>query len=100
MRGASRRGLPLKVYETAAGETLRLNEIDARRLGLLAPVDTPDITEHEPDEDATNVPDGRVGEVLAWTGDDKARLTEALDIERAGRQRVSLVAELERRLAQ
>jgi hypothetical protein len=34
--------------------------------------------------------------VLAWVGDDPARARAALEAERAGRQRTTLVAELER----
>lgn len=84
---------------TPAGETLRLNAPDARRLGLL-PAE-PEARVEPLEVETVGVPAGaRVGEVLAWAGDDRGRIAEALEAERAGRQRVSLVAELERRLAQ
>jgi glycosyltransferase involved in cell wall biosynthesis len=47
---------------------------------------------------APSAPTARVGDVLEWTGRDAGRIREALDLERAGRNRPTLVAELERRL--
>jgi hypothetical protein len=41
-------------------------------------------------------PEGTVSEVLRWVGDDPGRAGQALDAERAGRRRSSLIAELER----
>lgn len=88
------------MYDTPTGETLRLNAPDARRMGLIAAEPEAPAVEIAAPDAAALPGDARVGEVLAWAGDDKARLAEALAIERAGRQRVTLVAELERRLAQ
>jgi hypothetical protein len=42
-------------------------------------------------------PNGTVQEVLDWVGDDPARAQEALDAERAGQNRSTLIAELEAR---
>jgi hypothetical protein len=41
-------------------------------------------------------PKGTAKEVLAWVGDDPQRARTALEAEQAGRQRSSLIAELER----
>lgn len=41
----------------------------------------------------------RVGVVLDWAGEDRARLEAALEAERGGRARTTLITELERRLA-
>jgi hypothetical protein len=41
-------------------------------------------------------PEGTAREVLAWVGDDPQRACTALEAEQAGRQRSSLIAELER----
>lgn len=52
-----------------------------------------------PDEPQALQPGARVGEVLAWAGDDKDRLAEALATERSrATPRPTLVAELERLL--
>lgn len=49
-------------------------------------------------DDGSDVPDGTVQEVLDWVGDDPERAQRALDVERSGQNRSSLVAELEKRL--
>jgi hypothetical protein len=98
VHGGTKRGLPLSVYTTSAGETLRLNEPDARRLGLI-PDEAREPAAPIIEDAAVGTPDGRVGEVLAWAGDDPERIRQALEAERAGRARVSLIAELERRLS-
>jgi hypothetical protein len=41
-------------------------------------------------------PEGTRAEVLAWVGDDPGRARAALDAERAGQQRNTLIAELVR----
>lgn len=41
------------------------------------------------------VPDGTVQEVVDWVGDDPARAQQALDAERAGQNRTTLIAQLE-----
>lgn len=165
IKPASRRGLPVRVYRTAAGH-FRLNEDDARRRGLLpdgAELPAParklllaagveldphviayaranddareayleDVHAHRrlaladragdflealgaappapeepgledltnPDEPAALQPGARVGEVIAWAGDDPDRIRHALDEERARpTPRPTLVAELERLL--
>lgn len=42
------------------------------------------------------VPAGTVEEILAWVGDNEDRAARALETERAGKNRASLVAQLER----
>lgn len=46
---------------------------------------------------ASQPPDGTVNDVLDWVGDDPARAQQALEAERAGQNRSTLVAELEAR---
>lgn len=41
-------------------------------------------------------PEGTVSEVLAWVGDDQQRARQALEAEREGRQRETLLDKLER----
>jgi hypothetical protein len=48
------------------------------------------------DEDP-DVPDGTVNEVLDWVGDDHERAQRALQVERSGQNRQTLVTELEKR---
>lgn len=45
--------------------------------------------------DGSDVPDGTIGEVLEWVGDDSERAQRALDVERTGQNRSSLVSQLE-----
>lgn len=99
VRPSSRRGLPLEVYETPEGETLRLNKVDARRRGLIPPEEAVHTISETVTETGAPI-DGRVGEVLAWAGEDRERLQEAIDAERGGRNRPTLLAELERRLGE
>lgn len=51
-----------------------------------------------PADPDTEVPTGRVGDVLEWADHDRERLTAALETERSGKARSSLLTELERRL--
>jgi len=46
-------------------------------------------------DDGSDVPDGTVQEVLDWVGDDSERAQRALDVERSGQNRTSLVSQLE-----
>jgi hypothetical protein len=41
-------------------------------------------------------PEGTVSEVLAWVGDDAGRAQQALEAEQAGKQRATLISELQR----
>ena len=45
--------------------------------------------------DSDDVPDGTIQEVLEWVGDDSERAQRALDVERTGQNRSSLVSQLE-----
>lgn len=45
--------------------------------------------------ESDDVPDGTVNEVLDWVGDDSERAQRALDVERTGQNRSSLVSQLE-----
>lgn len=47
----------------------------------------------------SDVPDGTVQEVLDWAGEDPDRIQSALNAERAGQNRSSLITELEKRQA-
>lgn len=47
-----------------------------------------------PDWGPGNVPRGTVAEVLAWVGDDDLRRQSALTVERAGKNRKSLIEAL------
>jgi hypothetical protein len=47
----------------------------------------------------SQVPEGTISEVLEWVADDARRAQVALDAEREGQQRSTLLAELERLLA-
>lgn len=47
---------------------------------------------------ADDPPDGRVGDVLDWAGTDPDRLARALEAERGGKARPTLIAELEHRI--
>lgn len=53
--------------------------------------------EEEASPKAGEVPDGTVGEVLDWVGDDPDRARQALEAERAGQNRSTLISELEAR---
>lgn len=44
-----------------------------------------------------SVPTGTIADVLAWVGEDPARAQAAYDVEVAGQNRSTLLAELERR---
>lgn len=44
--------------------------------------------------EAASVPQGTVTEVLAWVGDDPQRRQHALDAERAGKRRATLLRQL------
>jgi hypothetical protein len=46
-------------------------------------------------EKAEEVPTGTVSEMLAWVGDDKNRAQAALDAEKEGAERVTLIHALE-----
>jgi hypothetical protein len=46
----------------------------------------------------TDVPQGTVTEVLSWAGEDPDRVRAALNAERVGQNRSTLIAELEGRL--
>ena len=41
------------------------------------------------------VPDGTIAEVLEWVGDDDGRRQAALDAEKAGKQRATLIEKLD-----
>jgi hypothetical protein len=47
----------------------------------------------------SDVPDGTIGEVLDWVGDDPDKADRALQVERTGQNRSSLISELEKRSA-
>jgi hypothetical protein len=47
------------------------------------------------DSDDEDVPDGTVDEVVRWVGDDPGRASRALNVERAGQNRTTLVSQLE-----
>lgn len=49
------------------------------------------------DDEPEPVPDGTVSEVLNWVGEDIDRAKRALEVEKAGRQRTSLLYELGKR---
>jgi hypothetical protein len=49
----------------------------------------------QPNEDDEDVPSGTIDGVLAWVGDDHDRAQRALDAERAGQNRSTLVTQLE-----
>lgn len=49
------------------------------------------------DEDSDEPPDGTKDDVLDWVGDDPDRAQQALDAERDGQNRSTLIAELEKR---
>jgi hypothetical protein len=51
--------------------------------------------DHAGSEDGSDVPSGTVEEVKAWVGDDPDRAQQALDAERAGQNRSSLISHLE-----
>jgi hypothetical protein len=56
-----------------------------------------DAPKHQPpgqDWEPAEVPDGTVAEVLEWVGDDDLRRQSALTVERAGKQRTTLLAAL------
>lgn len=59
--------------------------------------DTDDQTSDESDGGSQDVPDGSVNEVLDWVGDDHERAQRALQVERSGQNRTTLVTELEKR---
>lgn len=48
-----------------------------------------------PDQTGDQVPTGNVDDVLAWVGDDPDKADRALDAERAGKNRTTLVSSLE-----
>jgi outer membrane biosynthesis protein TonB len=56
------------------------------------PVEQPS---EQPNEDDEDVPSGTIDGVLAWVGDDHDRAQRALDAERAGQNRSTLVTQLE-----
>lgn len=102
--------------ELALIDRWRTAENLERLLDLLTPLEASDDDEHpfgEPPPPAPETPPpgapdaasidappmGRVGDVDRWVGDDKARARIALDAELAGRNRPTLVALLESRLA-
>lgn len=49
------------------------------------------------DEEEGGPPEGTIDEVLAWVGDDPDRAAQALQAEREGKQRATLISELEAR---
>jgi hypothetical protein len=57
------------------------------------PVEQPSEQPNEEDDD--DVPSGTIDGVLAWVGDDHDRAQRALDAERAGQNRSTLVTQLE-----
>jgi len=65
-------------------------EVGPRDPGDHAGQDNPDSS-----DDSSDVPQGSVDEVLAWVGDDRDRASRALEAERSGQQRTTLIAKLE-----
>jgi hypothetical protein len=65
-------------------------EVGARDVGDHAGEQTPDDS-----SDDSDVPQGSSDTVLAWVGDDRDRAARALEAERAGQQRSTLIAKLE-----
>lgn len=56
----------------------------------------PEVVDSQKAEEPTsNVPAGTVNEILEWVGDDKERASEALEAEKAGAGRKTLVSALE-----
>ena len=94
VRNAPNRKGPVRRYETSAGSFF-LSEADAIRRGLIG---TPPPEPAAPPADARAVPAGRVGDVLDWAGSDPERLQDAITAEQDGKNRRTLVVELERRL--
>lgn len=52
-------------------------------------------TDQEAAQEENKVPKGTVHEVLDWVGDDKDRAQAALDAEKEGAERVTLISALE-----
>jgi glycosyltransferase involved in cell wall biosynthesis len=71
--------------------------LEALRTGV-AVADTEGLDELIPDVEAPPITK-RVGEVLSWADSDAGRIRSALEAERAGKARPTLIDELERRLA-
>lgn len=70
----------------------------------VSPVETPEeapeaapVAVETPEE--LDVPEGSIKTVLAWVGDDKSKAEAALDAEKDGQKRTTLVKELEEILA-
>ena len=64
-----------------------------------ADADAEQASEEPETQMGSDVPTGNMQEVLDWAGDDPDRIQQALNAERAGQNRSSLVTELERRQA-
>lgn len=60
-----------------------------------APVETPVEASAEPTVETQEVPEGTIKTVLQWVDGDKDRAQIALDAEKAGQDRTTLVKELE-----
>lgn len=75
------------------------NVLDATET-YVAPEEAPaaaPVAAEEPAE--LDVPEGSIKTVLAWVGDDKAKASAALDAEKDGQKRTTLVKELQEILA-
>lgn len=59
------------------------------------PVETPVTAPDEPVVETSEVPEGSIKTVLEWVGDDKDRAQSALDAEKAGQERSTLISKLE-----
>jgi hypothetical protein len=62
--------------------------------GPVGPQDPTSDSDDDSEED-DDVPDGTIQEVLEWVGDDSERAQRALQVERSGQNRSSLVSQLE-----
>ena len=79
--------------ERAAEQRTDLKPSETLQARGLEPTPEDDMATTEDD----GVPDGTVTDVLDWAGDDQDRIQQALNAERAGQNRATLIAELERR---
>jgi len=66
----------------------------------VAPPAPSELAEPPPEQSAGAPPEGTVQEVMDWVGDDRVRAQAALDAERVGQDRTTLVSQLEALLAQ
>lgn len=77
---------------------------EEHKAAVEAEAEQPEVTAREPGDHAgdsddeaseSEVPSGSADTVMAWVGDDPERARQALEAERAGQQRTTLIAKLE-----